>query len=76
MARAEALSRSTWVEASASVVAATEPGRGRLIAQLPDGSDLPVPRVLAKAWRAVAAELPTPGHCDADRAPAYAHRGR
>lgn len=68
MARTEALSRSTWVEASAAdrqaaaaVVAATEPGRGRLIVQLPDGSVVPVPRVLARAWRAVAAELTSGG---------------
>jgi len=68
MARTEALSRATWVEATAAdrqaaaaVVAATEPGRGRLIVRLPDGSDLPVPSVLAKAWRAVAAELANGG---------------
>lgn len=68
MARTEALSRATWVEpsaadrqAAAAVVAATEPGRGRLVVQLPDGSDVPVPRVLAKAWRAVAAELANGG---------------
>ena len=68
MARTEALSRATWVEASAAdrqaaaaLVAATEPGRGRLIVQLPDGSDLPIPRALAKAWRAVAAELANGG---------------
>lgn len=68
MARTEALSRATWVgasaadrQAAAAVVAATEPGRGQLIVQLPDGSDVPVPRVLAKAWRAVAAELANGG---------------
>ncbi|MDP1807448.1 MAG: helix-turn-helix domain-containing protein [Acidimicrobiales bacterium] len=68
MPRTEALSRATWVEASAAdrqaaaaVVATTEPGRGRLVVQLPDGSALPVPGVLAKAWRAVAAELANGG---------------